>query len=203
MIQKKIVNLIVITCLTINGYSQIDSLKLKEEIDYDARLFMTRTQINSFNKLYPDFDSSKVEKDWEWKDVDPLGFFSKDENRFNRRELFLFEHNPYSIKDNNLTNEHIAFKILIEKQIDDSEVLIDKSNAKIRFLYTGKYEDFRPSGMYSLLEKISDLGLDWAQAGGDNLYIYNGNILLGKYKSGYVSIAKLNIDKPNKKYLDK
>ena len=78
--------------------------------------------------------------------------------------------------------------------------MIDKSNAKIRFLYTVKYENFSPSEMYSLLEKISDLGLDWAQAGGDNLYIYNGNILLGKYKSGYVSIAKLNIDKPNKKY---
>lgn len=200
MIQKRLVYLIAITCLTINGYSQIDSLNLKEGIDYDARLFMTKTQIYSFNKLYPEFDSSKVEKDWEWKDVDPLGFFSNDENRFNRRELFLFEHNPNSIKDNNPIKEQIAFKILIEKQIDNSEILIDKSNAKIRFLYTVKYENFSPSEMYSLLEKISDLGLDWAQAGGDNLYIYNGNILLGKYKSGYVSIAKLNIDKPNKKY---
>ena len=85
MIQKRLVYLIAITCLTINGYSQIDSLNLKEGIDYDARLFMTKTQIYSFNKLYPEFDSSKVEKDWEWKDVDPLGFFSNDENRFNRR----------------------------------------------------------------------------------------------------------------------
>ncbi len=50
------------------------------------------------------------------------------------------------------------------------------------------------------MEKISTLGLGWSETGGNNLYIYNGIILLGKYKSGYVSIVNTKIDNPFSKY---
>jgi hypothetical protein len=198
---KTIICILTFFGLTTNVYSQIDSLELKEGIDYDARLFLTETQVHSFNKIYTDFDSVKVVKNWEWKDVDPLGFFSPEENRAKRRELFLFEQNPFLIGEEKPNVEKLAYKLLIERRIEDSKILIDNSTVKIIFPYTSLYENFKFKGIYNLLEKISELGLEWAQTGGLNLYIYNGNILLGKYKSGYVSLACLNIDKPNKKYL--
>ncbi len=200
---KTIIYLLVFIGQTINGYSQFDSLDLKESINYDARFFLTQTQIVSFNKLYSDFDSIKVEKNWEWIDVDPLGVFSQEENRAKRRELFLFEHNPYLMRDNEPSVEQVAYKILIEKRISESKIFIDNYNAKICFPFTNKYEKFSLGGLHSLLEKLSELGFEWAQAGGTNLYIYNGNILLGKYKSGYVSFANLNIDRPNSNYKSK
>lgn len=200
---KKNIFLLSLLCLTGFGYSQIDTVELEQGVDYDARFFLTMTQKQSFNKIFPDFDSVSVEKDWEWKDVDPIALFSPNENRAIRRAIFLFEHNPFSINENNYSLEQVAYKVLIENQIHGCKILIDKNNAKIWFPYTSNYEDFSPRGYYSLLEKISDLGLQWAQAGGDNLYLYNGEILLGKFKSGYVSVAKLLIDKPNVKYIEK
>lgn len=198
---KTIICILTFFGLTTTVYSQIDSLELKEGIDYDARNFLTKTQIHSFNKLYADFDSVKVVKNWEWKDVDPLGFFTPGENRKKRRELFLFEYNPFVIGEEKPNVEKFAYKLLVERRIEDSKILIDNSTVKIIVPYTSLYENFKFKGTYSLLEKLSELGLEWAQTGGVNLYIYNGSILLGKYKSGYVSLARLYLDKPNKTYI--
>src|SRR2546425_11469015 len=49
--------------------------------DYDARIFLSRTQKITFKRLYPDFDEPRAEKNWEWKDIDPLGLYSAEENR--------------------------------------------------------------------------------------------------------------------------
>lgn len=167
-------------------------------IIYDARMFLTKTQRISFNKVYPNFDSAKVIKEWEWKDVDPLGLFTPEENRERRRQLFLFEYDPKAIGTETPTTEQLALKIIVTQRIKGAEILFDNSNIKIISLYTTSYEKELP--LKNLLEKLADLGLQWGQAGGQNLYIYNGNILLGKYKSGYVSLSDLNIDKPFKKF---
>ena len=168
------------------------------ETNYDARLFLTKTQIISFNRLYPEFDSLKAFKNWEWKDVDPLGLFSPEQNRRRRRELFLFEYTSMAIDSASATAEELAFKLLVSQRIEGAEILLDNSNIKILSPYTTSYEKNLP--LRSLLEKLADLGLQWGQTGGHNLYIYNGNILLGKYKSGYVSLTDLNIDKPFKDF---
>ena len=90
---------------------------------------------------------------------------------------------------------------MIAKRIENAVILIDNSNVKIIIPYTPSYENLEYKKKYNLFEKISELGLEWAQTGGKNLYIYNGCILLGKYKTGYVSLADFNIDKPNKMYM--
>jgi hypothetical protein len=178
--------------------SQSNSTKFSNGLDYDARIFLTHTQITSFNKLYPEFDSAKAIKNWEWKDVDPLGLFMPEQNRARRRKLFLFEHNPQVIGTESPTNEQLALKFLFTQQIKGAEIIQDNSNIKIISPYTTSYEKDLP--LKNLLEKVSDLGLQWGQAGGQNLYIYNGDILLGKFKSGFVSLTDINIDKPNKDY---
>lgn len=180
------------------SYSQSNSTKFSNGINYDARIFLTHTQITSFNKLYPEFDSTKTIKKWEWKDVDPVGLFEPEQNRARRRTLFLFEYNSQVIGTESPTNEQLAFKLLVAQRIEGAEIIMDNSNIKIISPYTASYEKDLP--LRNLLEKISDLGLQWGQAGGQNLYIYNGDILLGKYKSGFVSLTDLNIDKPNKDY---
>ena len=197
---KLFIFLITFIGITINVYSQIDLLDLKEGVDYDARFFLTNTQINTFNSRYPDFDSIKVEKIWEWKDVDPLELFTPEENRAKRREIFLFELNPYVVGEKKTTIDQVAYKIRVETQVENSEIFIDNSTMKIILPYTIYYEGLKLKQIHNLLEKISVLGLEWALTGADNLYIYNGNILLGRYLSGYVSLAKLQLDSPNKVY---
>jgi hypothetical protein len=181
-----------------NGFCQSKTDTYVTATNYDARLFLTKTQIVSFDRLYPEFDSSKAVKNWEWKDVDPLGLFSPEENRTRRRELFLFEYTSTTIDNTSPTEEQLAFKLLVSQRIEGAQILIDKSNIKILSPYTDSYERDLP--LRSLLEKLSDLGLQWGQTGGINLYIYNGNVLMGKYKSGYVSLSDLNIDKPFKDF---
>jgi hypothetical protein len=180
------------------SFCQTKSMNVSTGIIYDARMFLTKTQRISFNKVYPNFDSAKVIKEWEWKDVDPLGLFTPEENRERRRQLFLFEYDPKAIGTETPTTEQLALKIIVTQRIKGAEILFDNSNIKIISLYTTSYEKELP--LKNLLEKLADLGLQWGQAGGQNLYIYNGNILLGKYKSGYVSLSDLNIDKPFKKF---
>lgn len=201
---NKISFFLLVTLLFFNsiGKSQTNSIDIQVAVDYDARLFLTNTQKITFNRLYPKFDKKLVIADWEWSDVDPIALFDEDENRVRRRENFLFELNPYLLRGHEPNLEQDAFKILIENQIIGSEVLIDRYNAKILIYYTSVYDKLDNNGLRSLLEKISELGLNWAQTGGDNLYMYNGNILMGRYKSGFVSIPNMNIDKPNPKIMN-
>ena len=180
------------------SFCQTKSVNVSTGIIYDARMFLSKTQTVSFNKLYPDFDSAKAIKEWEWKDVDPLGLFTPEQNRERRRQLFLFEYDPKTIGTETPTTEQLALKIIVTQRIEGAEILFDNSNIKIISPYTTSYEKDLP--LKSLLEKLADIGLQWGQTGGQNLYIYNGNILLGKYKSGYVSLSDLNIDKPFKKF---
>jgi hypothetical protein len=184
--------------LTSTSFCQTKSVNVSIGIIYDARMFLSKTQTVSFNKLYPDFDSVKVVQQWEWKDVDPLGLFTPEQNKERRRELFLFEYNPKIVGTESPTTEQLAFKIVVTQRIEGAEILLDNSNIKIISSYTTFYEKDLP--IKSLLEKLADLGFEWRQTGGQNLYIYNGNILLGKYKSGYVSLSDLNIDKPFRKF---
>ena len=180
------------------SFCQTKSANVSTDIIYDARIFLSKTQTVSFNKLYRDFDSIKAITKWEWKDVDPLGIFTPEQNRERRRVLFLFEYDPKNIGPEAPSTEQLAFKLIITDRIKGAEILLDNSNIKIISPYTTSYEKDLP--LKSLLEKLADLGLQWAQTGGQSLYIYNGNILLGKFKSGYVSLSDLNIDKPFKKF---
>ena len=60
MRQKIIISLLGLICSTVIGYSQIDSLEPEQGVDYDARYFLTKTQKNSFNKIFPDFETKKA-----------------------------------------------------------------------------------------------------------------------------------------------
>ena len=63
----------------------------KLNVDYDARQFLSKIDIIAFNHKFPDFDEKPVAKNWEWKDVDPLGLYTPEQNRQTRRDIFLFE----------------------------------------------------------------------------------------------------------------
>ena len=69
--------------------------------EYDARTFLTETERIAFKRIYPKFDEQRAEKYWEWKDVDPLGFFRVEENRRRRREAFLFDLSPSAMNPKN------------------------------------------------------------------------------------------------------
>ena len=163
---------------------------------YDARPFLTNTQKNTFKTLYPDFDQQPVQKDWKWADVDPLGLFTPTENRARRRENFLFEYSSDAISPgaNRANVGQLEFKGLIGTQIKGAKLHVDRRTAKISAPYTEDYESSFPA--CNLLEKLAELGLQWAQVGGQNLYVYNGTIFLGSYKSGWVSVANHEIDDP-------
>lgn len=165
-------------------------------VQYDSRPFLSITQRNSFKSIYPEFDEDKPHKDWEWKDVDPLGFFSASENRSRRRDNFLFEYSPDVMLpvSGEVTSAQKGFRELVKAQIAGAVVMIDSKNMKIISPYAEGYEKDFPA--CNLMEKLATLGLQWAQTGGHNLYIYNGRIFLGSFKSGWVSIANHNIDKP-------
>lgn len=164
-------------------------------VRYDARQFLSVTERNTFRKLYPQFDKPRVEKNWKWKDVDPLGIYSPEENRRRRRELFLFEYSSVAPPDEDLpTEEQQALEPILRKQLSDATVLMGRNTIKIVVPYTERYEGKIPSR--NLIEKTARLGLQWAELGGVNLYIYNGPVLMSRYKSGYVSLADRDIDQP-------
>lgn len=169
---------------------------LLPNVEYDARLFLSETQRITFNRIYPEFDEPRVEKKWEWKDVDPLGLFSPEENRRSRRELFLFEYSPYTMNQNDgkPSTEQLAFRTVLLSEYEESEILMSAKTIKLIHPYTSLYEEGLPTRR--LLEKVAQTGLQWAQLGGANYYVYNGSILMGRYKSGFVGLVDLNIDRP-------
>jgi hypothetical protein len=164
--------------------------------EYDARRFLSPTELVSFKRAYPDFDEPKVEKKWEWRDVDPLGLFSPAENRERRRKLFLCEYSGSEIdpSDGEPSEAQMAFKTVLESQFENATLFLGHSTIKVSTPYTEEYDRRLPTR--GLLEKTAKLGLQWAQVGGVDLYIYNGPILMSWYKAGYVSLADLNIDRP-------
>lgn len=166
-------------------------------VDYDARRFLSSTERNTFRKVYPHFDAPRTEKNWEWKDVDPLGVFSPEENRKRRRELFLFEYSSEARpNENSPTEAQQALAAVLREQFGDATILLGRKTIKIVVPYAERYEGKIPSR--NLLEKTARLGLQWAEVGGVNLYIYNGPALMSRYKSGYVNLADRNIDQPTK-----
>jgi len=72
----------------------------KLNVDYDARQFLSKEDVIAFNHIFPDFDQKPPEKNWEWKDVDPLGLYTPAQNRQTRRDIFLFELTPQNLQDN-------------------------------------------------------------------------------------------------------
>ena len=164
--------------------------------EYDARTFLTETERIAFNRIYPEFDEQRVEKSWEWKDVDPLGFFSVEDNRRRRREAFLFDLSPSEMNPKNdpPTVDQEAFRIVVSNEVRVSSILMDRRIVKIVTPYTKDYEANFP--VCNFLEKLASLGLRWAQVGGTSLYLYNGAILMGTYKSGTARLASVHLDKP-------
>ena len=122
------------------SFCQTKSANVSTDIIYDARIFLSKTQTVSFNKLYRDFDSIKAITKWEWKDVDPLGIFTPEQNRERRRVLFLFEYDPKNIGPEAPSTEQLAFKLIITDRIKGAEILLDNSNIKIISPYTTSYE---------------------------------------------------------------
>jgi len=164
-------------------------------VQYDARQFLSATERNTFRKVYPQFDEPRTEKNWEWKDIDPIGLFSPEENRRRRRDLFLFEYSSAARPNEDPPTEaQESLASVLRNQLGDPTILMGRKTIKIVVPYTERYEGKIP--LSNLLEKTARLGLQWAELGGTNLYIYNGAALMARYKSGYVSLADRNIDQP-------
>ena len=164
-------------------------------IEYDSRGFLSPTERNAFKRVYPDFDEPRAVRDWEWKDVDPLSLFSAAENRLSRRTLFLLEYDVSAIPvEDEPTEEQQAFQVVLEKQFEQPTITMRCLTVKISVPYTDAYEKKLP--VRNLLEKTARFGLQWAQVGGASVYIYNGAILMSRYRSGYVSLADPQIDRP-------
>lgn len=164
-------------------------------IEYNARQFLSSTERNAFKRVYPDFDEPRAVRSWEWKDVDPLGLFSAAENRLRRRTRFLLEHAMSAVPaEEEPAEEQRAFQVVLEKQFDEPAIIMRRRTVKIGVPYTDAYEKRMP--VRNLLEKTARFGLQWAQVGGANLYLYNGAILMSRYRSGYVSLADPDIDRP-------
>jgi hypothetical protein len=170
--------------------------KLNE--DYDARQFLSKIDVITFNRIFPDFDEKRVVKDWEWKDVDPLGLYTPAQNRQTRRDIFLFELTPQNLQDNAGTpnSDQIAFKQVLEKESPGIQALLTAHTAKILSPFTKSYETNDATFRESLLMKTASWGLRWSQVGGRSLYIYNGNVLISRFKDGYVSLPLSDIDRP-------
>lgn len=189
---KKKVLLFFCVLSSILFHSQNSENKFVINKNYDARLFLSKTQRVTFDKIFPEFDSRTIDSLNEWNDVDPLKIFTFEENRKRRRELFIYEINPEQIVKSEVSELQKSFEMLINNNIPNSIIKINSTDIKILIPYTISYETTKIN--QQLLEKLSDLGLQWSQVGGNNLYIYNGNILIGKYKSGYVVLTNTTID---------
>jgi hypothetical protein len=101
-------------------------------VDYDARQFLSSTERNAFKRVYPDFDELRAEKDWEWKDIDPLGLLSAAENRLRRRELFLLEYDVSAVPaEEEPTEEQRAFQVVLEKQFEQATIIMGRHPVKI------------------------------------------------------------------------
>jgi hypothetical protein len=170
----------------------------KLNVDYDARQFLSKGDVIAFNHIFPDFDEKPPEKNWEWKDVDPLGLYTPAQNRQTRRDIFLFEVTPKNLQDNAGTpnSDQIAFEQVLKKESPSVKVLLTAQTAKILSPFTEKYETNGPIFREKLLMKTASWGLRWSQVGGKSLYIYNGNILISRFKYGYVSLPSSDIDRP-------
>jgi len=170
----------------------------KLNVDYDARQFLSKVDIIAFNRAFPNFDEKRTVKDWEWKDVDPLGLYTPAQNRQTRRDIFLFELTPQNLQDHAGTpnSDQMAFKQVLEKESPGIEVLLTTHTAKILSHFTESYETNDTSFRESLLMKTASWGLRWSQVGGKSLYIYNGNVLISRFKDGYVSLPLSDIDHP-------
>ncbi len=164
--------------------------------EYDARLFLSHTQQTQFNRQYPEFDESRAERNWKWKDIDPLGLLTPAENRSRRRELFLMEYSSTALPDadRSPSAEQVAFQPILETQFEDPVILMSVTTLKISTAYTESYERNLP--VRNLLEKVAQVGLQWAQLGGISVYLYNGPILLARYRNGRISLADTNVDRP-------
>ena len=206
--------LFIITCIGISAdiAAAIDlsknQIKVEFERAYDSRIFLSTTQVRLFNKFYPQFDEKKLEKDWEWKDVDPLALFTPEENRKRRREMFLYEHSPNTLlpTEGEPTQDQLAFKTVLQTRFPEAVILITSKTVKLVSRYEPSYDDLptlrnlnKLPDPKSMLELTADLGLQWSIFGGQYLYIYNGPILITRFKSGYVNIADPNIDRPKTK----
>lgn len=193
-------------CATIDKTAQKHSKSFESGHSHDARLFLSKTEINLFNRLYLNFDEKRLENDWEWKDVDPLALFTPAENRKRRRELFLYEYSPNVLlpDEKEPTQNQLAFMTVLKNRFPEAEFLMTSKTVKIISRYEPSYDDLPtlrkadhsiPPPM-NILELTADLGLQWSNFNGSSLYIYNGPILMSKFKSGYVSLAFPNIDRP-------
>lgn len=207
MIKEAALIIVISICVGVSVKAQQSQKRTRHDMTvivpnraYDARIFLSRSQKVKFKRLYPDFDESRAEKNWEYKDVDPLALFSAEENRARRRELFLYEYSPSARNpsEREPTREQLAFRAILSIQFEGAGILMSNATLKMSVPYTEQYEPKKlPSR--SLLEKLAQLGLEWTQLGGKNLYVYNGKILMAKYKSGYVSLADLDIDRPTER----
>lgn len=201
-----IISLLLVACASLEKPPPIIQKYYKPGYSYDARIFLSKTEINLFDRLYPNFDEKKVEKDWEWKDVDPLALFTPEENRKRRRELFLYEYSPDAIlpSEKEPSKNQFAFEIVLRNRFPEAEILMTSKTVKLISRYEPSYDDLptlrKPDLSIpppeNILELTAQLGLQWANLGGSSLYIYNGYILMSRFKSGYVSLAYPNIDRP-------
>jgi len=167
-------------------------------VDYDARQFLSQLDVITFNHVFPNFDENTPIKDWEWKDVDPLGLYTAAQNRQARRYLFLFEITPTNLLDDagSPNPDQIAFKQVVEEESPGIKILLTARTAKILSPFTEKYETNGTTFRIHLLTKTASWGLRWAQVGGKSLYIYNGNVLISRFKYGYVGLPSCDIDRP-------
>jgi len=182
------------------------AMRLEAGRKYDARMFLTSTQRELFSQVYPDFDEKKLEKDWEWKDVDPIGLFSPSDNRRRRREQFIYEYSPSVLLDTEgePNEDQLTFMKQLQKRFPEATVLMTSKTVKLISRYEPSYEDLetpRKKGTSvppsrNLLKLTADLGVQWARLGGSSFYIYNGSILMSKFFSGHVSLAHPNFDRP-------
>jgi hypothetical protein len=137
--------------------NQLESgIQPKPNVDYDARQFLSKNDVVAFNRVFPDFDEKPVVKDWEWKDVDPLGLFTPAQNRQTRRDLFLFELTPQNLQDNAGTpnSDQIAFKQVIEREYPGFQVLLTAHTVKMLWPFTTKYETNDASFRQNLLRPL-------------------------------------------------
>lgn len=131
------------SCATIPKSVQKTSSKYEPGYKYDARVFLSRTQTNPFNKIYPNFDDRKLEIDWEWKDVDPLALFTPEQNRKRRRELFLYEYSPNTLLPSEKipSQAQLAFKVLLQNRFPEVSILMTSRTLKLISRYESSYDD--------------------------------------------------------------
>ena len=129
-------------CATIDKTAQKHAKSFESGHSLDARLFLSKTEINLFNRLYLNFDEKRLEKDWEWKDVDPLALFTPAENRKRRRELFLYEYSPNVLltDEKEPTHNQLAFMTVLKNRFPEAEFLMTSKTVKIISRYEPSYD---------------------------------------------------------------